>query len=259
MNLRRWSNTARWLLLAAACVGCAPLYAQSGAAKVITLNGQVSVLRDDIPWVLNVGDAVQPRQIIVTGPDGFAVFQVSDGSTFEVFPNARVIFRENFGSWKDLLDMVLGRVKVHIQKLGGQPNYNRVRTPTAVISVRGTIFDVVIEDEDDTTLVSVEEGQVSVQHLLKPGPERILNEGDSIRVYRNQPLALADVDKNSAVRAVLRRAEQALQDLVYRLPPGGSGGGVPGVGGCPVGASCDKKNPTPPPTTPPPTAPTPPH
>lgn len=256
MNLRRLSNTARWLLLAA-CISV-PVYAQSGVAKVITLNGQVSVLRDDIPWVLNVGDAVQPRQIIVTGPDGFAVFQVSDGSTFEVFPNARVIFRENAGSWKDLLDLLLGRVKVHIQKLGGQPNYNRVRTPTAVISVRGTIFDVVIEDEDDTTLVSVEEGQVEVQHLLKPGPDRILNEGESIRVYKNQPLAMADVDKNSAVHAILRRAEQALQDLVYRLP-GGSGGAVPGGGGCPIGSSCDKKNPTPPPTTPPPTAPTPPH
>ena len=120
---------------------------------------------------------MQPRQIIITGPDGFAVFQVSDGSTFEVFPNARVVFRENYGSWRDLLDVLLGRVKVHIQKLGGQPNYNRVRTPTAVISVRGTIFDVAVEDEDDTTLVSVEEGQVGVQHLLKPGPERILNPG----------------------------------------------------------------------------------
>ncbi len=42
-----------------------------GAAKVVTLNGQVSILRDNSPWALNVGDSVQPRQIIVTGPDGF--------------------------------------------------------------------------------------------------------------------------------------------------------------------------------------------
>ncbi|MGA3043484.1 MAG: FecR domain-containing protein [Bryobacteraceae bacterium] len=252
MFSRRLYRTALWLL-GAACIGLVPIRAESGAAKVVTLNGQVSVLRDDSPWVLNVGDSVQPRQIVITGPDGFAVFQVSDGSTFEVFPNARVVFRENPGSWRDLLDVLLGRVKVHIQKLGGQPNYNRVRTPTAVISVRGTIFDVAVEDEDDTTLVSVEEGQVGVQHLLKPGPERILNQGESIRVYRDQPLAQAAVDKSSIIREVLRRAEQALYEVVYRSP-------VPGVGptgGCvPTSAgNCDKKNPTPPPNVPPPTVP----
>jgi hypothetical protein len=252
MFSRRSYRTARWLLWAAACICLAPIHAESGAATVITLTGQVSVLRDDAPWVLNVGDAVQPRQIVITGPDGFAVFQVSDGSTFEVFPNARVVFRENLGSWRDLLDVLLGRVKVHIQKLGGQPNYNRVRTPTAVISVRGTIFDVAVEDEDDTTLVSVEEGQVGVQHLLKPGPERILIEGESIRVYRNQALAAAPVDRGPAIRALLRSAEQALYEVVYRSGLPGTGGGG---GGCPIGASCDKKNPTPPPTTPPPTSP----
>jgi hypothetical protein len=256
MFSRRLYRTAHWLLWAAACIYVVPIHAESGAAKVITLNGQVSVLRDDAPWVLNVGDAVQPRQIIITGPDGFAVLQVSDGSTFEVFPNARVVFRENAGSWRDLLDVLLGRVKVHIQKLGGQPNYNRVRTPTAVISVRGTIFDVAVEDEDDTTLVSVEEGQVGVLHLLKPGPERILNEGESVRVYRNQPLAQAPVDKGPTIRALLRAAEQAMYQLVYRSPLPGT----PSNGACPNPLSCDKNtNPKPPPTTPPPPAPSPPN
>jgi ferric-dicitrate binding protein FerR (iron transport regulator) len=234
-------------------MGCVPIYAQNGAAKVVTLNGQVSVLRDASPWVLNVGDSVQLRQIIVTGPDGYALFQISDGSTFEVFPNARVVFRENPGSWRDLLDLLLGRVKVHIQKLGGQPNYNRVRTPTAVISVRGTIFDVAIEDEDDTTLVSVEEGQVGVQHLLRPGPERILNPGESIRVFRNQALAQTAVDHDSLIRNALRQAEQALYEIVYRSRmPGTTGTNAPGSG--------DRQpNPKPPPGTGPPPAPTPPN
>src|SRR5580700_8499875 len=240
MFLHRLYRTAHRLLWTAACIYLVPIHAEDGAAKVITLTGQVSVLRDDTPWALKVGDAVQPRQIIITGPDAFAVFQVSDGSTFEVFPNARVVFRENPGSWRDLLDVLLGRVKVHIQKLGGQPNYNRVRTPTAVISVRGTVFDVAIEDEDDTTLVSVEEGQVGVQHLLKPGPERILNEGESIRVYKNQALAQAAVDKNAVIRELLRRAEQTAYQIIYRSPmPGGGGGGIT----CPSGAgpNCDKQ------------------
>jgi FecR protein len=250
MFSRSMARTARGLLLAALCAWCAPMYAEDGAAKVLTLTGQVSVLRDNSPWALNIGDSVQPGQIIVTGPDGFAIFQVSDGSTFDVFSNARVVFRANPGSWQDLLDLLLGRIKVHIQKLGGQPNYNRVRTPTAVISVRGTVFDVAVEDEDDTTLVSVEEGQVEVRHLLKPGPPRLLNPGESIRVYRNQPLSAQAVDHSTVVRGVLRAAERALYEAVYRTRTGGGTGVTPGGGSGGQTGDHGKNPPPPPPPTP---------
>ncbi len=143
---RRTASAPRGNRFAARCLATAVIlaagaisgYAEDrGAAKVLTRNGQVSVLRDDSPWALNVGDSVQPRQIIVTGSDGYALLQVSDGSTFEVFSNSRVVFRDNPGTIFDLLEILLGRVKIQIQKIGGQPNYNKVRTPTAVISVRG--------------------------------------------------------------------------------------------------------------------------
>src|SRR4051794_14810180 len=99
---------AAWLCLAAVVVICpALLPAQQtsaslsdGAARVLQLSGQVSVLRDSGPWALSAGAIINPRQIILTGPDGFAIFQVSDGSTFEVYPNSRVTFRANAGSWK---------------------------------------------------------------------------------------------------------------------------------------------------------------
>ena len=192
----------RSLLAATAVVLClAPLRAQDVAAKAITVSGQVALLKDGNPWVLNEGDTVKPKQIIVTGRDGYAQFRVADGSTFEVFQNAKVTFRENYPSWTDLVQVWLGRIRVQIEhRLGANPN--SVSTPTAVISVRGTIFDVVVEDEDDTTLVSVEEGLVDVQHKLKYGPVVRLNPGESIRVCRNQPLARM-VDKDPAVRAGL--------------------------------------------------------
>ena len=59
---------------------------------------------------------------------------------FEVYPNSNVTFRNNPGNWRDLLDVWVGKIKVHIQKLGGQPNPNTVHTPSAIISVRGTDF-----------------------------------------------------------------------------------------------------------------------
>lgn len=256
----------RWLGAAVLLGVCAAVCfaEESGAAKVVTLNGQVSILRDNSPWALNVGDAVQPRQTIVTGVDGYALLQVSDGSTFEVFPNSRVIFRDNPGNWGDLLEVFLGRVKIQIQKIGGQPNYNKVRTPTAVISVRGTIFDVTVEDEDATTLVLVDEGQVEVRHALLPSGTKTLNAGEWIRVYKGQPLTAKSVDHGNVIRGAMRAAAEALYEVMYRTSriPASSGGGVPtpGGGGSPppdTGGGNGNKPPAPAPPPPPP--PPPPH
>src|SRR5450631_4138621 len=129
------------LLVAAAAGVCSaqlvPFSTTDYAAKVITQTGQVSIVKDTQPWGLSVGDSVQVRDLIVTGGDGHAILQVSDGSTFEVFPNSRVIFRKNPPNWHDVIDVMMGRVRIQIQHFGTNPNPNRIRTPTAVISVRG--------------------------------------------------------------------------------------------------------------------------
>lgn len=257
--------TAAWLMATAmACIGSSqnlPFFSSEAAATVTAANGQVSVLKDSTPWALHLGSQVHVRQVIVTGSDGFAIFQVSDGSTFEVFPNSRVTFRANPANLKDLLDVWLGRVKVHIQKLGGQPNNNRVITPTAVISVRGTVFDVSVEDHE-STLVAVEEGLVEVQHALLPTrTPKLVNPGESLRVYRDQPLAQrSSPAKDAAVQQGLRAVAEALQRIVTRAPssggssplPGGGGAGSPGgVGGAPG----DVETEPPPPPPPPPPAP----
>jgi hypothetical protein len=233
-----------------------------GAARLLVMNGQVSVLRGDTPWALSVGETVSPQQIVITGPDGYAKFQVSDGSEFEVFQNSRVIFRNNIGDWRDMLDILIGKVKVQIEKLGGLPNMNKVRTPTAVISVRGTVFDVDVEDDDATTLVLVEEGQVEVRHLLKGGDGKLLNSGEWLRVFKNQPLAAKTVDRGMIVQRVFRSAWDAVyQAMINNSGRGvGSAGSSPGQTGQP-GDGCTSANAsachgsTAPPPPPPPPAP----
>src|ERR1051326_5096682 len=152
------------LLLAVTALVCAgqffPSEAGNYAAKAVSGGARVSVMRDSIPWAISAGDVVQVQQSIVTGPDGNALFQISDGSTFQVFPNSNVLFRKSPGDWRDLLDVIVGRIRVHIEHWTGAPNPNRVITPTAVISVRGTTFDVSVDDDEQTTLVEVTDGEV---------------------------------------------------------------------------------------------------
>ncbi|MCE5308458.1 MAG: FecR family protein [Acidobacteriales bacterium] len=244
--------------MAGVCAAEVPWAGTPGAARVVVVTGQVSALRDSVPWALNVGTWVQPQQMIISGADGFAVLEVSDGSTFEVYPNSRVTFRSTPGNWKDLIDLWLGRIKVHIQKPGGLPNHNRVHTPTAVISVRGTTFHVSLEDEDDTTLVLVEEGQVAVQHRLLPrGDPRLVNAGEYLRVYKNEPLTTKLIDKGSAIKYAFRSLRDALYTLVYRTPR--TGGGIPGTGtpggSAPLPGDVDTGTPPPPPPADPPPPP----
>jgi hypothetical protein len=198
---------------------------------VISLSGQVYVLHDSQPFALNVGDAVQAKQVIVSEGDGNALFCVSDGSSFEVFPNSEVVFRDNPGTWRDLLDVLVGRIRVEIEKLGG-PNPNRVQTPTATISVRGTIFDVTVDDEERTTEVTVEEGSVSVRHKLLPsGAEKIVNQGESLKVYPDQPLAQSKIDKGALAERILRAMADAARVAITTPRTGGTTTGVGGGGG----------------------------
>lgn len=220
------------------------------AARVTSLSGQVSVLRDGQPWVLNLGDVVQMQQVIVTGPDGNAVFRVSDGSTFEVYPGSTVVFRNNPPNWRDLIDLLVGRIRVHVEHFGSQPNFNRVHTPSAVISVRGTIFDVAVTEDDQTTIVACEEGQVDVRHRLQAG-EKLLHAGESIRVYRDEPLAEPGIDRIGITQRVVRGIVDALYLALTRGAPHSVGGIGGGTGG---GTGSGQTPPPPPPTTPPPPA-----
>lgn len=237
------------------CAQIPDLAPGSGAAKLVSFTGQISVMRDSTAWALNLGDLIQPEQVIVTGTDGYGVFQIADGSKFEVFPKSHVVFRANKGDWRDLLEVFLGKVRVQIEHPGGLPNNNKVRTATAVISVRGTIFDVEVEDQDATTLVIDEEGSVAVQHLLRPGNARILSPGEYIRVYRNEPLARQLIDKGS----LLQRAVRAASDAFYQAALNTSRG-APSIakGGSPTGLPADQNKGNPPPPAPPPPPPPPP-
>lgn len=179
---------------------------------------------------------MKPQQTIVTGADGYAIFKIADGSTFNVYPNSRAVFRANPSDWKDMVDLYLGKIKVKIEHFGSVPNHNTVRTPTAVIAVRGTIFDVNVEDSDDTTLVLCEEGRVEVSHILQPGKSRMLEQGEWVRVFRNQPLAKQSVDRGMVMQRAVRAASDALNEVLLRRAGTASNGPTGATGG----ASGDK-------------------
>lgn len=222
-------------LAAGVCLADSPFSdAPQNAAIAKTVEGDVSVLRDFRLLALSPGDRVKVKETIVTGLDGHALFAVADGSTFEVFPNSRVVFRKNPPSWEQLLDILLGKVRVKIEHWGDRPNHNKVYTPPAVIAVRGTTFEITVDSEEVTT-VEVIEGVVEVRHLLLPtGRTAELRQGDVLRVYPNVPIA-----RGSKAPGLMQRMVRAAMDaIVVAMQPrsvgtisGGPAGGASAPGG----------------------------
>ena len=91
----------------------------------------------DLP-TLDIGDEIR------TGPGGSATLELPDGSWIVVSENTTLKIEQFWGSdVRNLMRVMLGKVRFYIQRLGGRPNRYRVNTPTALIAVRGTEFEVV--------------------------------------------------------------------------------------------------------------------
>jgi hypothetical protein len=160
-----------------------------GQARVVSASGAISLKRAgrDLGRVA-LQSTVRPGDEITTGENAEAVIQESDGSTVRVFPDSRVVFQERTPSVAEWLHLFFGSVKVHIEKFSGRPNPHSMTTPTAVIAVRGTTFDVLVDDTD-ATMVSVDEGLVSVaareaphnQVLVRPGQRTWVRAGGVVQ------------------------------------------------------------------------------
>src|SRR4029078_7551238 len=95
-----------------------------------------------------VNDELRTGDTIITGKSGRFVLGLSDGSQAMIAPQTTVVIKDLSQSPRTLFNVIRGKTRIHIEKLGGQPNPYRVNTPTAVIAVRGTIFDVLVDGNE---------------------------------------------------------------------------------------------------------------
>ena len=147
------------------------------AGHASAVKGNVSLERaQSAPALLRKGDELRPGDAIRTEAKSSAIVQLPDGSTVHVFPNSRIELRSEDGKWKEFLHVVLGNVRVKIEKLSGRPNPKVTTTPTAIIAVRGTIFAIAVEQNGDTE-IGLEKGLVAVANWVHPEREVLMKPG----------------------------------------------------------------------------------
>lgn len=164
---------------------------------VLHFEGEVEILRavdrsgSSTATVIKAGvdlrarEPLVPGDVITTGRNGRLVLGLPDGSQAIIAPKTTVRVEQLDATPRTLFQLLKGKTRVQIEKLGGQPNPYRINTPTTVIAIRGTIFDVAVDQEK--TEVFLLEGEVEVSNSSFPDQILRLNAGQSTRVPRLRP------------------------------------------------------------------------
>jgi hypothetical protein len=144
----------RTLLFAAiAALALSPAAALAGAnpdwaARVKRLAGEVSIERDGAAQPAKVGDRLSKDDVVVTAPGAGAGLTFRDNSRVSVGPNAKLaiskfVFEpgktdESVEMRTDLKKGLAAFVSGRVTKR--KPGAMQVRTPSAILGVRGTTF-----------------------------------------------------------------------------------------------------------------------
>ncbi len=138
--------------LLAAALAAAAAAADIGQVKVV--KGTVSVERGGTVLPASVGLRVQPADTVVTGADGSIGITMSDNSLLSAGPNStltltRYEFDETTSRGRFDTMLATGSMAVVSGRIAKQsPDAMTVRTPRAILGVRGTEFAVATDEPD---------------------------------------------------------------------------------------------------------------
>lgn len=159
-----------------------PMNAPFAGATVSDFKGRISVQLPGHGFSAPSRGLVLPAETLISTEDGGRMLlRLSDGSDLLVRSNTRLVLKQpEAGTWR-YLQLLMGRVRAEIQKrLGGAPGF-QIGTPSAVISVRGTSFDVEV-NRTGITEVDVHEGVVQLDSAKGMGESVLVRAGFSSRV-----------------------------------------------------------------------------
>ncbi|HEX3091025.1 MAG TPA: FecR family protein [Candidatus Angelobacter sp.] len=177
--------TIVFLALYCACAAAQQTPAAASApyagATISDFKGKVSIQLPAQAFAAPVRGEVLPPDTTVNTDEGRLLLKLSDGSDVLVRPHTKLLLKQPEASGWKYFQIMIGRVRTQIQKrMGGSPAF-QIGTPSAVISVRGTKFDVEV-DHRGFTEVDVDEGVVELEAVTGRGTSVMITAGFSSRV-----------------------------------------------------------------------------
>jgi hypothetical protein len=187
----------------------APTSAPFAGATISQWKGKIHLnLPGQAPSAPTMGETLPPGTVLETG-GGRLLLQLTDGSQVLIREHTRLTVQQPTPADRGYFQLLLGRIRAIITKrTGGAPPFE-LGTPSAVIAVRGTEFEVQVDQRQETE-VDVFEGIVEVigRHS---GTSVFVEAGSSTRVGMNTqpetPRPTSEMHPNAASQAG-NRADQ---------------------------------------------------
>src|SRR5688572_26386144 len=143
----RLGRTAGLALMLLSLAGAGPAFAQRNIGSAIAVERDVSASLAGRVRTLGVGNGVFANERIQTANQSAAQLQFLDQARLRIGPSAtvvldRFVYNPDRTTRESTVQVTTGAVRW----IGGasQPGTHRVRTPHAIIGVRGTVFDVIV-------------------------------------------------------------------------------------------------------------------
>ena len=191
MKLRACINSAIFVALFLSVVGrapaqepnTAPVNAPFAGATISEWKGKIHVnLPGQSPSAPTIGETLPPGTVLETG-GGKLLLQLADGSQVLIRAHTRLTLEQPAPA--GYFQLLLGRIRATINKrTGGAPPFE-LGTPSAVIAVRGTQFEVDVNQRQETE-VDVFDGVVEVTGRHS-GTSVLVHAGSSTRIAMDTP------------------------------------------------------------------------
>ncbi|HUQ29659.1 MAG TPA: FecR family protein [Usitatibacter sp.] len=140
-----------WIVVAAIALSLPAVAADVGLVKVS--RGSVQIERNGAKIAAPVGASVQASDVIMTGADGSAGITFTDNSLVSVGPNSVfAIDKYRFDSTTHAGEFEGSLRKGRLAAISGKmvkqsPESMKIRTPSAIMGVRGTEFVVQVDEK----------------------------------------------------------------------------------------------------------------
>ena len=130
-------------------VSTAAVAAEDSSGMVIASRGEVSALANGESRELKQGGFVYVNDEILTSARSFAVLQFTDGAKVTVRPGSKLIIETYLYAGNDSDEATLNLVSGGLRVITGamaktNPENYKVRTPVALMGVRGTEFSIML-------------------------------------------------------------------------------------------------------------------
>ena len=152
-NMKKAIKLTVWLLIGLSLTGTSLAIAEDSAGMVVASRGEVVAVSNGGSRILKQGDFVYINDEIMTANRSFAVLQFVDGAKVTVRPDSLMIVETYIYNGDDndaaTLSLVSGGLRVITGAMAKtNPENYKVRTPVALMGVRGTEFAIMLCGDD---------------------------------------------------------------------------------------------------------------